>query len=61
MVGGNLVSWKSNKQVVIAKYSAETEYRAATHGCCELLWLKILLEELGFMEGSLMNDESILW
>ena len=55
MVGGNLVSWKSKKQVVRVKSSAELEYRAVVHGCCELLWLRILLEELGFKQCSLMN------
>ena len=62
MVGGNLVSWKSKKQVVTAKSSSEAEYRAVAHRCCELLWLRILLEELGFNQGGLMHlySESVL-
>lgn len=40
MVGGNLVSCKSKRQVVTTKSSAEAEYRAVAHGCCELLWLR---------------------
>ena len=54
MVGGNLISWKSKKQVVNAKSSAKAEYRVVAHGCCELLWLRILLEELGFNQGGQM-------
>ena len=53
MVGGNLVSWKSKKHVVTAKSSAEAEYRIVAHRCCELLWLRILMEELGFKHCNL--------
>jgi hypothetical protein len=47
-VGGNLVTWRSKKQSVVARSSAEAEFRAMAHGVCEILWLKILLKELGF-------------
>jgi hypothetical protein len=33
---------------VVARSSAEAEFRAMAHGVCEILWLKILLKELGF-------------
>ncbi|WVZ24536.1 hypothetical protein V8G54_003080 [Vigna mungo] len=45
-LGGNLVTWKSKKQSVVARSSAEAEFRAMAHGICELLWLKIILEDL---------------
>ena len=47
-VGGNLVTWRSKKQNVVAKSSAEVEYRAMTHTACELMWIKNLMTELGF-------------
>ncbi|XP_068326019.1 uncharacterized mitochondrial protein AtMg00810-like [Pyrus communis] len=47
-VGGNLVTWKSKKQTVIARSSAEAEYRAMASTACELIWLKGLLSDLGF-------------
>ncbi|KAM0970849.1 hypothetical protein ACFX13_019124 [Malus domestica] len=47
-VGGNLVTWKSKKQHVIARSSAEAKYRAMTATACELIWLKRLLLDLGF-------------
>jgi hypothetical protein len=47
-VGGNLVTWQSKKQSMVARFSAEAEFRAMAHGVCEILWLKILLKELGF-------------
>jgi hypothetical protein len=46
-VGGNLVSWRSKKQNVVARLTAEAEFRSMAHGLCELLWLHILLTELG--------------
>lgn len=45
-LGGNLVIWRSKKQNVVARSSAESEFRAMAQGICELLWLKIILEDL---------------
>ena len=48
LIGGNIVTWRSKKQVVVTKSSVEAEYKAITHGVYELMWLQILLSELGF-------------
>ncbi|GAV56481.1 hypothetical protein CFOL_v3_00023, partial [Cephalotus follicularis] len=45
-LGGNLVTWRSKKQNVVARSSAESEFRAVAQGTCDLLWLKIILEDL---------------
>ena len=45
-VGGNLVTWRSKKQTVVARSSAEAEYRAVALGICEVFWIKKILEEL---------------
>nr|GEX17042.1 putative RNA-directed DNA polymerase [Tanacetum cinerariifolium] len=47
-VEGNLVTWRSKKQNVLALSSAEAEFRGTTKEICELLWLRMLLTELGF-------------
>ncbi|XP_059654466.1 uncharacterized mitochondrial protein AtMg00810-like [Cornus florida] len=38
-VGGNLVTWRSKKQNVVARSSIETEFRSVAHGICEVLWI----------------------
>ena len=45
-LGGNLVTWRSKKQNVVARSSTESEFRAIAQGLFELLWLKIILDNL---------------
>ncbi|KAK2981315.1 hypothetical protein RJ640_007016 [Escallonia rubra] len=45
-LGGNLVTWRSKKQPVVARSSSEAEFRSMAQGICELLWLKIILNDL---------------
>jgi hypothetical protein len=46
MMGGNLVTWRSKKQSVVSRSSVEAEFRSMALGICELLWMKIILEDL---------------
>ncbi|TYK27009.1 reverse transcriptase [Cucumis melo var. makuwa] len=46
LVWGNLVTWRSKKQSVVAKSSVETEYRAMNLGICEEIWLQKVLSDL---------------
>lgn len=48
-VGGNLVTWRSKKQNVVARSSAEAEFRGMALGICEVLWLRLLLKDLGYL------------
>ena len=50
-LGGNLVSWRSKKQSVVARSTAEAELRSMASGLCELLWLRLLLTELRLFKG----------
>ena len=46
-VGGNLVTWRSEKQSIVARSSAEPESRAMVLGVCELLWMNKFMKEIG--------------
>ncbi|KNA13496.1 hypothetical protein SOVF_116290 [Spinacia oleracea] len=41
------VSWKAKKESVVARSSAEAEYRAMALTACEVTWLTTLLQDLG--------------
>ena len=46
LLGGNLVTWKSKKQKVVALFSAKVEFRGIAKGITEIIWFKKLLNEL---------------
>ena len=44
-----MVTWRSKKQTIVVRSTAKAELRLVAHEICEVLWLKILLEELEVM------------
>lgn len=52
-LGNSLISWKSKKQDRVSKSSTESEYRAMSAACSEIVWLRGLLAELGFSQSLL--------
>ena len=50
-MGENLVTWRSKKQSVVSRSSAEAEFRALALGICEGMLLQRLLNELGVTTG----------
>ncbi|KAH9650639.1 hypothetical protein KPL70_026448 [Citrus sinensis] len=62
LLWGNLVTWRSKKQSVVARSSAEAEFRAMAHGVCELIWIRRVLKELkiGFEEHMLLYCDNKL-
>ncbi|KAK9093200.1 hypothetical protein Syun_028111 [Stephania yunnanensis] len=57
LLGGNLITWYSKKQSVVARSSTEAEYRALALGVTDILWTSSLLRELGFH----CSTKPILW
>ncbi|CAA0841419.1 cysteine-rich RLK (RECEPTOR-like protein kinase) 8 [Striga hermonthica] len=53
LIGGNLVTWKSKKQKVVALSSAEAEFRRIARGLAEILWLRKLMAEIGFPKNGI--------
>ncbi|XP_047181641.1 secreted RxLR effector protein 161-like [Vigna umbellata] len=52
-IGGNLVSWLSNKHNTIVLSIAEAEYISAAHCCSQLLWIRNLLEDYNHIQGTI--------
>jgi hypothetical protein len=53
-VGGNLVSWRTKKQLVVSK-STEAEYRAMSQGLSDMSWVRNLLSELKVLRDEHLN------
>ncbi|KAJ0458377.1 putative RNA-directed DNA polymerase [Helianthus annuus] len=47
LLGGAPISWKTKKQSVVSRSSAEAEYRAMATTVSEIIWMRWLLKELG--------------
>ena len=46
LLGCSPISWKTKKQTVVSRSSAEAEYRSMATTACELIWLRTLLNDL---------------
>ena len=49
------MTWRSKKQQVVSRSSAEAEYRGMSLGICELLWLRNLLKDLSVKPKAAMK------
>ena len=46
-LGTSLIAWKSKKQTVVSRSSAEAELRALSTTTAEIVWLRWLLADFG--------------
>lgn len=47
LLGTSPISWKTKKQSVVARSTAEAEYRSMALATCEITWLSALLKDMG--------------
>ncbi|CAM8910995.1 unnamed protein product [Rhodiola kirilowii] len=52
LLGPCAISWKTKKQPVVSRSSAESEYRSMAAVCCELTWLARLISDMGVVVAS---------
>lgn len=60
-LGNSLISFKSKKQSIVCRSSAEVEYRTMAHTCYEIIWIIGLFKDLqveGLLLVSLSCDNS---
>ncbi|CAM8905574.1 unnamed protein product [Rhodiola kirilowii] len=55
MLGPCIISWKTKKQSVVSRSSAESEYRSMAAVCCELAWLARLISDMGVKVSSAIH------
>ncbi|XP_012700229.1 uncharacterized protein LOC105914105 [Setaria italica] len=46
-LGNNLISWSARKQPTVSRSSTEAEYKAIANATAEVMWVQILLREIG--------------
>ena len=47
LLGNSPISWKTKKQSVVARSTAEAKYRSMAMAACEITWLSALLKDMG--------------
>jgi hypothetical protein len=59
-IAGSCISWRAKRQKCIATSTAEAEYIAVYEVAKEIVWLRLLLKELGFEQKgpTLINEDN---
>jgi hypothetical protein len=51
-LGSNLISWSARKQPTVSRSSTEAEYKAIVNAAAEVMWIQILLTEIGMQSSA---------
>jgi hypothetical protein len=51
-LGSNLISWSARKQPTISRSSTEAEYKVIANTVAEVMWIQILLTEIGIQSSA---------
>ena len=52
---GYLDTWQSKNPLEVTRSSVEAEFQVVAHGICELLWLKIIFDDLKIKQRHLIR------
>jgi hypothetical protein len=61
LLGGTAICWRSTKQKIVTLSTAEAEIVAASEAARQTIWIRNMLEELGFNQGNateMMEDNN---
>src|SRR5262249_1555565 len=50
-LGSSPISWKTKKQSIVSRSSAEAEYRSMSFTVAEVQWITYLLQDFGFLSS----------
>ena len=56
-LGSNLIFWSARKQATVSRSSTEAEYKAIANATAEVMWIQILLQEIGIQ----CSQQAKLW
>jgi hypothetical protein len=56
-VGSNLISRHAKKQATVSRSSTEAEYKSLANATAEVMWIQILLDEVGASQ----SKAAVLW
>jgi hypothetical protein len=51
-LGSNLISWSARKQPTVSRSSTEAEYKTIANAVAEVMWIQILLTEIGIQSST---------
>jgi hypothetical protein len=51
-LGSNLISWSAREQPTVSRSSTKAKYKAIANAAAEVMWIQILLTEIGIQSSA---------